>query len=189
MPVRKPILAGMLIGLGAYGYLSLGGLAGAVIFAFGLIGVIALRVPLYTGFSGVVKKNQFGELAAVLLFNIVGSSLVGLAAHYCSDFSTALQAMVDSRLSGGAGMAFVKAIGCGMIIDLAVYIAKEKGQMLAVVFGVPLFIVCGFYHCVADVMYLTASWQWNNGILWFYPTIVIGNFIGCNIRRIMLGWQ
>ena len=46
MPIRKAFLSGLFIGLGSYGYLALGGLPGAVIFAFGLISVIVMRVPL-----------------------------------------------------------------------------------------------------------------------------------------------
>lgn len=37
---RLSLFAGLLIGLGAYGFLALGGLPGAIIFAFGLVGVV-----------------------------------------------------------------------------------------------------------------------------------------------------
>ena len=46
---RQSIMAGILIGLGACGFLALGGLTGAIIFAFGLIGVVLTGIPLYTG--------------------------------------------------------------------------------------------------------------------------------------------
>ena len=64
----------------------------------------------------------------------------------------------------------------------------RQGNNLPLLFGVPLFIVCGFPHCVADVFYyLTVPfsfWTEHLGeILLFYVSIVIGNFIGCNFYR------
>ena len=37
MDNRLSLMAGLMIGLGAYGFLALGGIPGAVIFAFGLV--------------------------------------------------------------------------------------------------------------------------------------------------------
>ena len=55
---RKSFFAGILIGLGACGYLALGGLPGAIIFAFGLIGVVLSGSLLYTGRAGVMKLSE-----------------------------------------------------------------------------------------------------------------------------------
>ena len=67
----------------------------------------------------------------------------------------------------------------------------RKGHFLPLLFGVPLFIVCGFPHCMADAfIYMTApaSFLIDNvwAILPMYICIVIGNFIGCNLYRIVL---
>ena len=43
---RESLFSGFLIGLGATGYLALGGIPGAVIFAFGLVCVVLFGVPL-----------------------------------------------------------------------------------------------------------------------------------------------
>lgn len=189
--IRKALLAGIFIGFGSYGFLALGGLPGAVIFAFGLISVIVMRVPLYTGMAGVIKPSQTLELLVVWFFNIVGCALLGLIAHYCNNFDETLTTMVANRLDDSFPEAFTKAMGCGLIIDCAVYMAKnpspwgnkEAGTLLPVIFGVPLFIVCGFYHSIADVMYLTAHFQWHPEIPLYYLAIFLGNFVGCNIRR------
>jgi formate/nitrite transporter FocA (FNT family) len=191
--IRKALLAGIFIGLGSYGYLALGGLPGAVIFAFGLMSVIVMGVPLYTGMAGVVKPSQTGDLLMVWFFNIVGCAIMGLAAHYCSNYDEALATMVANRLDDSWMEAFTKAVGCGLIIDCAVYMAKTPspwgsktaGTLLPVLFGVPLFIVCGFYHSIADVMYLTAHFQWHPEIPLYYLAIFLGNFVGCNIRRLI----
>lgn len=182
---RKALLSGLFIGLGSYGYLALGGLPGAVIFAFGLISVIVMRVPLYTGMAGVVSPKEWGTLLQVWLLNIVGCAIMGVVAHYCGSFDEVLSTMVANRLDDSWPEAFTKAVGCGLIIDCAVFMAKEKQTMLPVVFGVPLFIVCGFYHSIADVMYLTAHFQWHAEIPLYYLAIFLGNFAGCNVRRLL----
>ena len=66
---RESLFAGILIGLGAYGFLSLGGIPGAVIFAFGLMSVIYFAVPLYTGKAGVI--NDIWALTKIWFFNVV----------------------------------------------------------------------------------------------------------------------
>lgn len=54
-------------------------------------------------------------------------------------------------------------------------------------FDIPLFILCGFYHSIADAFYMfNANY---NLLLEYLPTygfIVLGNFIGCNIPRFLL---
>ena len=50
--VRQALFSGILIGLGAMGFLALGGIPGAIIFGFGLIGVVLTGCPLYTGKAG-----------------------------------------------------------------------------------------------------------------------------------------
>ena len=77
---RESLFAGILIGLGAVGYLALGGLPGAVIFSFGLMSVIYFGVPLYTGQAGVTKDLWF--LTKVWFFNVLGCVLLGLLALY-----------------------------------------------------------------------------------------------------------
>ena len=61
--IRLSLFAGLLIGLGAYGFLALGGIPGAVIFAFGLVGVVLAGANLYTGKAGVL--TDIGALALI----------------------------------------------------------------------------------------------------------------------------
>ena len=166
---RKALFSGILIGLGAAGFLALGGIPGAVIFGFGLICVVLFSVPLYTGMAGVT--NDIPALTKV--------SLGGEPVARAKD-------IVAGRIAQGPWRSFLRAAGCGLIIDIAVWLYKNKGNILPIVFGVPLFILCGFYHSIADVTYIVAAWTWSPDLLWYYPLIVLGNYAGCNIRRITL---
>ena len=182
---RQSLFAGILIGLGAFGYLALGGIPGAVIFAFGLISVVLSGTPLYTGRAGCT--NDIPALVKIWFFNILGCVLIGLMVSVIGgDSADRAVDVVAGRLAQGPLKAFVRAIGCGMIIDIAVWLYREKKSILPVIFGVPLFIVCGFYHSIADVVYLVGAWHWDNSILLYSPAIVIGNYVGCNVRRIVL---
>ena len=66
-----------------------------------------------------------------------------------------------------------------------------QGQNLPLLFGVPLFIICGFTHCVADAFYYMcvplAFWKAHAlQIITVYICIVLGNLVGCNLYRIVL---
>lgn len=184
---RKSLFAGILIGLGATGYLALGGIPGAIIFAFGLIGVVLSGTLLYTGRAGVMTLGEIGELSQIWFFNILACVLIGLAVMSLGGEPVErARTVVAGRLAQGPWRSFLRAVGCGLIIDIAVWMYRTTKNILPVLFGVPLFIVCGFYHSIADVVYLVAAWEWSPGILWYYPIIVVGNYAGCNIRRLVL---
>ena len=182
---RLSLFAGLLIGLGAYGFLALGGIPGAVIFAFGLVGVVLSGTLLYTGKAGVM--TDIGALAKIWLFNVLGCILIGLLVLSSGgEPMERAQTVVAGRLAQGPWRSFLRAVGCGLIIDISVWLYRSSKSLVPVLFGVPLFIVCGFYHSIADVVYLVGAWTWSPAILWYYPVIVIGNYVGCNVRRIVL---
>lgn len=185
---RGALLSGVLIGLGAAGYLALGGIPGSVIFAFGLVGVVLTGVPLYTGKAGVLEPYESWTLVRIWFWNVIGCILIGLLVKYAGSDTSIANAVtiVDGRFEAGWVKSLLRAIGCGLIIDLSVYQFRKSGSLIPILFGVPLFILCGFYHSIADVVYLTVSWRWSPDILWYYPSIFLGNYMGCNMRRVIL---
>ena len=192
----KGILSGILIALGGYGFLVLGGIPGACIFAFGLISILYFEIPSYVETAGTIElhpvklKQSLGNLFLVLFQNLLGCGLVALLFRATADSIVQgnVQALINTRLALGFWTTFFKAVGCGIIIDICVYIRRNTESMLPVLFGVPLFILCGFIHTVADTFYLLCSpgsFGW--GILWYYPCIILGNLVGCSFRRIFRG--
>lgn len=198
---KSSILAGITIGIAGWGYLANSNIIGAILFSFGLLTVVSYRMKLYTGTAGFVDfKNENGkivitkpllELLLVLGGNIIGCLLVGLLARLSPmDLTGSAQTILEGRLAIGAIRGGLLAIGCGFIMTTAVTFAR-KGQYLPLLFGVPLFIMCGFPHCVADAYYyLTVPFDFiaNNfsDVLVFYIAIVFGNFIGCNLYRLIM---
>lgn len=181
----------MCIGIAGFGYLAEKGIVGAVLFAFGLLTVVHYALKLYTGTAGFIRKGEVGSLFLILFGNILGCLAVALIAR-CSPMPLQQTApgVLEARLATGPFQGGVLAIGCGFIMTTAVTFARQ-GKNLPLLFGVPLFIVCGFPHCVADAFYYLCApldfWAAHFlEILLFYFSIVLGNFIGCNLYRIIL---
>ncbi len=196
--LRSSIFAGVAIGTAGFGFLAsgvqsetYGSLVGAVLFSFGLLTVVGYKLRLYTGTAGFIKKNEVGTLFLILLGNIIGCFIASLLARVTPlAIQEAAQKILELRLRTGALRCGLLGIGCGFIMTTAVQFARQK-QYLPLLFGVPLFIVCGFTHCVADAFYYLCVpldfWMANAfDILTVYISIVLGNLIGCNLYRIVL---
>lgn len=196
--IRSSIFAGIAIGTAGFGFLAsgvqsetYGPLVGAVLFSFGLLTVLGYRLKLYTGTAGFINKNEIGELFLILLGNIAGCFIMALMTRLSPmDMQTAAKNILELRLDTGALRCGLLAVGCGFIMTTAVQFAREK-QYLPLLFGVPLFIVCGFPHCVADVFYyMCVPVEFLRAdalsIIMLYISIVLGNLVGCNLYRIVL---
>lgn len=193
--LNKGILAGIFIGIAGMGFLA-NKTVGMFLFAFGLCAVISYEAKLFTGVSGFVKNKQdLLNLLPIIFGNIVGCCLVSIMAQ-CGSIDIINNAIdiLEKRMNNGPILNFTLSIGCGILMTTAVTFAKQGDTIrhwLPLLLGVPLFILCGFPHCIADAFYyLTCPnellWQYKWVILMNYVCIVLGNFIGCNVSRIFL---
>ena len=195
--LRSSIFAGIFIGTAGFGFLAsglqgqYGSLAGAVLFSLGLLAVVGYKLKLYTGTAGFIKKNEIGTLFLILLGNILGCLMLGLLARVSPmDIQGAAQKVLELRLKTGALNCGLLGIGCGLLMTTAVTFARQK-HYLPLLFAVPLFIICGFTHCVADAFYylcVPVAFMKAHAleIIGVYGSIVLGNLIGCNLYRIVL---
>ena len=193
--LRSAIFAGIYIGTAGFGFLAsgiqsevYGSLVGAVLFSLGLMAVVGYKLKLYTGTAGFINKNEVGQLFLILLGNIIGCLCLGLMTRVSPmDIQAAAQKVLELRLKTGALKCGLLGIGCGMLMTTAVTFARQK-NILPLLFAVPLFIVCGFTHCVADAFYYLAMpfEFWSFELLGVYVCTVLGNLIGCNLYRIVL---
>ena len=189
--LQSAIIAGICISIGCVVNLRVGGVAGAVLFAFGLLAVVHYKLKLYTGTAGFIRaKGDWGLITFVLLGNIIGCGLTALAYAYAQpDILPPDIAIVQSRLTKGPLACFLLAIGCGFIMTTAVQFGRE-GRFLPLLFGVPVFILCGFAHSVADAFYfLAVPEMYSMQLLLVYVAEVLGNFVGCNLYRWVIAKQ
>ena len=195
---RSSVLSGIAVGIAGWGYLAQTNIIGAVLFSFGLLTVVNYKLKLYTGTAGFVELKDaqgnsrwlkaIGELLFILAGNIVGCLLVSLFARLSPiELGASAQKILEGRLAIGPLRAGLLAVGCGFIMTTVVTFARE-GKPLALLFGVPLFINCGFPHCLADAFYyMTVPFSYTSAhfadVAILYPCLVVGNFIGCNLYR------
>jgi len=196
--IRSSILAGIAIGCGGFGFLasgiqgeSYGQLFGSVLFSFGLISVVAYKLSLYTGTAGFIRKNELGTLFIILGGNIAGCVLMGLLSRMSPlDIQTAAENVLRLRHDCGPLRCGLLGIPCGFMMTTAVTFARKQ-HYIPLLLAVPLFIVCGFTHCVADAFYYSCvpfDYLKDHAFqtLAVYISIVLGNLVGCNLYRIIV---
>ncbi len=198
---RSAVLSGIAVAIAGWGYLAFPNIVGAVLFSFGLLTVVNYKLKLYTGTAGFVPLRYddgrsrwlraIGELLFILFANIIGCMFISLLARMSPiGLGESAQKILEARLAIGPLRAGLLAIGCGFIMTTVVTFARE-GKPLALLFGVPLFINCGFPHCLADAFYyMTVPLSYTGAhlveVAMLYPCLVIGNFIGCNLYRFIV---
>ena len=179
--ITKSIGAALLISLGNYALLKLGNPIGPVIFALGLLGVCFMGLNLFTGKCGFLfqDKIKITDLILILVVNLVAGYLIGLV------FSTIDKEVVENALIKVATYEmsikfFLKSVLCGIIMYIAVYMYK-KGTSLGIIFGIPLFIFCGFQHCIANIITLGVARTFDASIF----ICILGNFAGSIIMWLL----
>jgi formate/nitrite transporter FocA (FNT family) len=186
------VFAGLLIGIAGLVFLHVGGLGGAVLFAFGLMSVSLCKAQLFTGKAGYLPYKESLQLLPMVVANAVGCLLTAYIASYSTedvDVATNLATIMAAREAASWDMLVVTSIGTGVIVTLALY-GSRKGNYLPLLYGVPVFIMCGLPHCIADAFYywvaiLKGDFAWWMVLAWFWS--VVGNYIGCNLPRWFMG--
>lgn len=172
--IRKSIAASILIGLGNFILLKIGNPIGPFLFSLGLLGVCYMDLNLFTGKCGffIENKMKITDLLFILVFNLIGGYLIGLL--FSVTDPTILQVAKDKVATWDISLAFfLKSVLCGMIMYIAVLLYK-KGTPFGILLGVPMFILCGFQHCIANIITLGVAQTFHLSIF----ICILGNFIG-----------
>lgn len=181
------ILAGICIAFGGIAFLKVGGLSGAVLFTFGLLTVVHYKLKLFTGTAGFFEsKKDLYNLFLILFGNIIGTSIVALMVNVAMPTLVPVASeILANRMENTILSTLILGIGCGFVMTTAVTFGRE-GKFLPLLFGVPLFIMCGFLHSIADAFYYAVAYaSLTIKVIPIYISVVIGNFIGCNLYRII----
>ena len=148
----KAMIAGMAISLGCWMFLAVPDKAiGALLFSCGLLSVRIYKLNLFTGKIQYMITNQYPWYFYLIVFlgNILGVLLMALAAN-----SNASAAIASAKASQTLLEAYIKGVGCGMLMSLATY---EKSPLWMCILCVMGFILGGFNHCIADAYYMIAA--------------------------------
>ena len=196
--LKSSLFAGVLIAIAGWGFLA-NPVLGMFLFCVGLIAVVKYQTRLYTGTAGFLSSwRDIPSLLLILLGNIAGCLAVASVALVSPlPLGEAAIRVISSRLAVGWWGTGLLAIGCGLLMSLAVDFARKNrdfSDWLPLLFAVPAFILCGFPYCVADAFYCCVYLFSASDIPWlslaaYYGAIVLGNFIGCNIYRLFTSKQ
>lgn len=183
----KAILSGIFISVGGIINLKIGGPLGAFLFSFGLLSVVHYSLPLYTGKSGFCKYSQdFKTLPLILIGNIIGTFIIGVCTHLAyPELIEKAEQITLHRQETSILVALFSSFMCGLIMTTVVKFARQK-KFIPLLVGVPLFILAGFWHSIADAFYYSVSWVITTSFWYIYLVTVIGNFIGCSTYNLLV---
>lgn len=172
--INKSIGAAILISLGNYALLKLGNPIGPVIFALGLLGVCYMGQNLFTGKCGflIEDKIKVTDLLIILAVNLIAGYLCGFIYSF-ADKEIVTNAITKVATWDFSMAFFIKGILCGVIMYIAVFLYR-KGTPLGIIYGIPLFIFCGFQHCIANIITLGVARTFH----WSIILAILGNFVG-----------
>lgn len=173
----RAFLAGMCISIGCCVYLGCDvKWVGAVLFAIGLMTVVAFKLDLYTGKVGYIVENPPSYLwymPVIIIGNFIGCLVTGLMMPIES-----AQTLVDNKLALEWYSVLFRGVFCGMLMFIAVDFYKQRNSFLALVFCVPVFILAGFEHSIADMFYFCSAGEYSLDALVFILIVIVGNGIG-----------
>ena len=129
---------------------------------------------LFTGKCGFLFEDKIKvlDLFIILLVNLISGYLLGLL-YSTIDIDVVTNAINKVSTWELSISFFVKSILCGVIMYIAIYMYK-KGSPLGIIYGIPLFIFCGFQHCIANIVTMGVARTFDLSII----ICVLGNFIG-----------
>ena len=183
------ILAGICIAIGGTVFLSLDNkVIGSLFFTLGLFTICTFGLHLFTGkVCYIFEKDRSYALTLpfIWLGNLVGTWGVAQLEH-CTRIGKNLTekaaAICSVKLEDGVVSILLLAIFCNILIYFAVegfnHNPHELGKYLSLFFGVMVFILCGFEHCVANMYYFSVAGMWSGKTLLYLLVMTLGNAIG-----------
>ena len=184
----KAFAAGVFISVGGAVFLSCESrYLGALLFAVGLFVICTMGLLLFTGKVCYVFENDMNYAAGLVLIwlgNLAGCAVSASLFRMTRIAGIAEKAsgMCDTKLAETPLSVFILGIFCNILIWIAVEGYKknphELGKYLAIVFGVVVFIVSGFEHCVANMFYFAVAGRLDGAAFVFLLINTLGNAVG-----------
>ena len=146
-----------------------GVLAGMMVSIGGKVGYLYLdhsRANLSVTFSGLLG-NLCGTLLMGLLIGAALPQLPETAAAACE--KRLLQLPLQTLLRG---------FFCGILMYVAVWIYREKQSLTGIFFCIPVFVLSGFEHSIADMFYFALAGLYNGKSIIFLLLVLLGNSLG-----------
>ncbi len=178
------IAAGTLIAIGGSVYMSCDNkYIGAILFSVALLCICYKGYSLFTGKVGFMPEKHDGEAWSVLLWGLFGNFIAtvgfGFLIRYAnSAIGAAAEAACAAKLTQAMPQTLIRAFFCGILMYLAVSVYRDKQSIAGIFFCVPVFILSGFEHSIANMFYFGASGKIDLDVIIYLVIVIIGNAIG-----------
>lgn len=183
------VLAGVCIALGGTAFLSVDNkVLGALFFTVGLFTICTRGLNLFAGKVCYVfeqDRDYALNLPVIWAGNLIGTWLTAFVERQTRigpALAEKAAGLCETKLGDGPLSIFLLAVLCNLLIFIAVDGFRnnphELGKYLALFFGVTVFILCGFEHCVANMYYFSIAGMWSGKALLWLLVMTAGNAVG-----------
>ena len=185
--ILNGVSAGLMVSIGCAVFLACENkVVGAVLFTIALLVICFKGYSLYTGKIGFMPfshtKEDFSVLLLGLLGNAIGMIVFGLLISVAlPTLKEKAIAICSAKLTQTWYQTIIRGLFCGVLMFIAVCVYKENKSIVAIIFAIPTFILCGFEHSVANIGYFAIANMFSFEIVLFILLVVVGNTIGSMI--------
>lgn len=182
--ILSGVASGIMVGIGGAVYMSCENkVVGAVLFSVALLSICFLGMYLYTGKIGYLAENFNGKTISALLAglfgNFVGATGLGIVLSYARPgIVEKAQSACSAKLDCGIIKAIILGALCGILMFIAVKIFRDCKSISGIIFCIPVFILSGFEHSIADMFYFALAGMFSLSYIAFIICVILGNTIG-----------
>lgn len=189
--VLSGVSAGIMISIGGAVFLACDNkYVGAVFFSVALLTICIKGYSLYTGRIGFIPEKHDKEAFSVLLLGLLGNLIGTVLCGYLIRFGLpalgeTAETICANKLNQTFLQTLIRGFFCGVLMYVAVSVWRDKGKLVGVLFGIPVFILAGFEHSIADIFYFAASGVVSLKAFGFIWTVILGNSLGGMILPVL----
>ena len=183
--LRGGLCAGVLISIGGTVFLSCDNkYVGAVLFSVALVCICLKGYYLFTGKIGYMTESHKRSDILNLITGLFGNALACILCALLIKItipavSVSAEVLCRGKLENQTVIAtFIRAVFCGVLMYLAVSIFRDAKTPIGILFCVPVFILSGFEHSIADIFYFSVSSEFLSRSVLFIITVIFGNSVG-----------
>ena len=200
--VLSGVQAGVMISIGGAVFLACCGdtqfagakYIGAVLFTVALLTICIKGYSLYTGKIGFIPEKHDKEAFSVLLLGLLGNTAATVLCGCLIRFGLpalgdTAEAICTKKLDQAFIETLIRGFFCGVLMYVAVSVWRDKGKIVGILFCIPVFILAGFEHSIADIFYFAASGIVSLKAFAFLWTVILGNSLGGMILPVLAAPQ
>lgn len=187
------VCAGVMIAIGGSVYLACDNrYFGAVLFSVALLTICFKGYSLYTGRIGFIPEKHDRDTVAALFLGLAGNLAATIVCGFLirlgvPALGAAAETLCAGKLVQSALQTLIRGVFCGVLMYVAVSVYRDGKNITGILFGIPVFILSGFEHSVADMFYFAAGGMLDGRVFLFILEVILGNSLGAVLLPLLSG--